>query len=282
MIRLIADAGSTKTDWALIPGSLPVRKFATSGVNPVVMPKEEIVSRFQTELCPKLDGEMPDEVYYYGAGCIPSVCADMQQLLSEITGCAKVTVASDMLGAARSLCGHRPGIACILGTGSNSCLYDGEAIVDAVAPLGFILGDEGSGAVIGRRFLSDMIKRQYPPEIDETFEQRFGLSAGDIVRRVYKEASANVFLASFMPFVRECLREERVEAMVVDEFCRFLRRNVAAYAGSDTLPVSFTGSVACHFSSQLRSALAICGMKAGEIKADPINGLINYHNILTK
>lgn len=282
MIRLIADAGSTKIDWALISGNLPLRKFATSGVNSVVMQAGEIFSRFQAEVCPKLEGEVPDEVYYYGAGCIPSLCGDMKELLSEITGCANVTVASDMLGAARSLCGHKPGIACILGTGSNSCLYDGESIVDAVAPLGFILGDEGSGAVIGRRFLSDMLKRQYPPEVGDNFEKRFGLSAGDIVRRVYKEASANVFLASFMPFVGECMREESVESMVVDEFFRFLRRNVSAYFGWNTLPVNFTGSVACHFSSQLRKALAMCGMNAGEIKADPIDGLINYHNTITE
>lgn len=278
MIRLIADAGATKTKWALIDsGWEAMDMFRTDGLNPAVMPGSEIESVVR-DVALRLERIRVDEVFFYGAGCLDQFKEPLVETFRSVLGCEGVEVCSDMLGAARALCGHEAGIACILGTGSNSCLYDGTAIVENVAPLGYILGDEGSGAVIGRRFLGDLLKGQLPQTVGRIFRERCGHSREDIIRRVYRGTAPSRFLASFMPIVRECLCEPAVEDLVVDEFCRFLRRNVAAYnPAADNMPVNFMGSVACHFRPQLLRALGSCGMTAGRIIDDPIPGLIEYH-----
>lgn len=278
MIRLIADAGATKTKWALTDsGRGAVDMFVTGGINPAVMSVSE-VEAVLLGLKAMLGAARVDEVCFYGAGCIDPFRKPLEQTLEPVLGCGRVHAGSDILGAARSLCGHEAGIACILGTGSNSCLYDGAEIVDNVPPLGYILGDEGSGAVIGRRFLGDLLKGQYPGAVWNMFRERCGCSRAEIIQRVYRGTSPSRFLASFMPIVMECLCEPSVEDLVVDEFCRFLRRNVAAYNPTDETPVNFTGSVAWHFKPQLLRALDICGMTAGRIIGDPIPGLIEYHS----
>lgn len=273
-MRIIADAGSTKISWAIQKSPTEWFIIRTSGINPLTAPDDMIACRLADELLPAIEHQIPSEIIYYGAGCIPTVTGRMARLLSDATGCKNVTVASDMLGAARSLCGHRPGIACILGTGSNSCYYDGHDIADSVPPLGYILGDEGSGAVLGRRFISDLLKRQLPEEIKQQFEKRFGLSASDIIDRTYRQPEANKFLASFVPFIKEFACVSEINRLVTDEFTLFLKRNIAAYPN---LPVNFTGSIAANFKEQLTQALQSCGMTLGKIEPNPINGMIDFH-----
>lgn len=276
-MRIIADAGSTKIHWAIVQADREIRIVTTSGLNPLLITAEEFQQRVASELGPHLKGMIPDRIDYYGAGCVPHVCRATEDAIRRATGSVTVNVASDMLGAARSLCGTSPGIACILGTGSNSCLYDGQNISDSVGALGYVLGDEGSGAVIGRRFLGDMFKRQLPREVTADFLESTGLTQADVIDRVYRQPQPNRFLASMMPMVKKHIENGAVEAMVVDEFKRFLMRNVEPYTDARSLKINFTGSVAVHFQPQLEKALAERDLKRGHICGDPINGLIEYH-----
>lgn len=277
MIRLVADSGSTKTDWALISVDAPEICFSTLGLNPSLMPDNQIREILRMEVKSILGDVRPDEVFFYGAGCRKTIAPLVEYALCDELKCKKAIVDTDMLGAARALCGNEPGVACILGTGSNSCVYDGNAIADNISPLGYILGDEGSGVSIGKRFISDLFKRQYPKTVHEIFSNDYGYSLDDVIQRVYRTPDANRFLASFAPFVKKCVYIPEVEEMVIEEFCRFIKRNVAGYEELKILPVNFVGSIAANFSSQLEKAMDICGYKIGKIKQRPIEGIIEYH-----
>jgi N-acetylglucosamine kinase-like BadF-type ATPase len=189
----------------------------------------------------------------------------------------RIEVASDMLGAARAICGHKPGIACILGTGSNSCSYDGERIVDNVSPLGFILGDEGSGAVLGKMLVADVLKRQLPETIIRRFHNKYQLTAAEIIDRVYRQKLPNRFLASFVPFLSENIEEPSVRALVKSSFRLFIRRNVLQYKDADLLPIGFVGSVAFYFRTPLQEVMKEEGLHLGNIIQAPSEGLVRYH-----
>ncbi len=279
---VVADAGSTKTDWALIHDLRPTEIITSPGINPLLTDRATLFRTFAETLRPILGSTVPISIHYYGAGCIPEIIPDVQYAISEATGCQSVSVASDLLGAARALCGDTPGIACILGTGSNSCLYDGSRIIDAVPAMGFILGDEGSGASIGRRFLSDIFKRQLAPDITDLFTREQQISVASAIDRVYRQPAPNRFLASLLPFISSHISHPQLDALLTDEFVRFLKRNVAGYTADQQLPVNFTGSIALHFRPQLEKALSICGMRLGTLLQAPIEGLIAYHTDLAR
>ena len=256
---LIADSGSTKTDWALVDNHHAVREIKTRGLNPFQVSEEEITEEIRSELLPHLPTSIVDAVHFYGAGCTPEKQPLVEQALrSALTVNGTCTVASDMLGAAIAVCGHEPGIACILGTGSNSCAYDGERIVKNVSPLGFIL------------------KRQWPEGIIRRFDEKYGLTAADIIERVYRQPRPNTFLASFMPFLEENLQEPVVYGFVKDNFRSFLRRNVRQYDGWDRLPIGFNGSIAQIYRKPLEEALAEEGMRLGRIVKAPMEGLVRW------
>ena len=181
-----------------------------------------------------------------------------------------------MLAAARGLCGHEAGIACILGTGSNSCFYNGEEIVNNISPLGFILGDEGSGAVLGKLLVGDILKNQLPPAIKEAFLKQFGLTAPEIIDRVYRQPFPNRFLASLSPFLAQHLEEPAIRSLVLNSFIAFLRRNVMQYDYKQ-YPVHFIGSVAHCYKEVLQEAAQTTGIQIGKILQSPMEGLIQYH-----
>lgn len=282
-MKLIADAGGTKIEWALLDaaGNVAVR-LTTRGYN-AVQAEVQTLARILREDAPTLveRAQGVDEVYYYGAGCVGERVAGIKDVLTAVFNCGSsdcCRVESDMLGAARALCGRAEGVACILGTGSNSCRYDGEKIVDNVSPLGFILGDEGSGAVLGRRLIGMVMKGGFSDEISERFRRRFPEMTRDaIISRVYRGERPAAFLASFVPFLAENIDVEEVEEFVVDEFCRFFRFNVKAYENAERLPINFIGSIAWHFSDQLRKAAARSGCSVGRIEKAPMELLIAYH-----
>lgn len=278
--KLIADAGSTRIDWALTDShGVDVMRLSTDGLNALLAGSAD-VERVMTGVRQRLpeDAEVVS-VHYYGAGCAtPEICRAMERSLSEVFGCGDVSVSSDLLAAARSLLGHRRGIACILGTGSNSCLYDGEKIESNVPSLGFILGDEGSGAALGKRLVSDALKGQLPALIRDKFLEQCGLTLGDILQRVYRDPQPSKFLASLVPFLRGHLWNPYVHSLVCREFESFFTRNVSAYEGSRRLPVSFTGGIAFHFADQLREAASSLGFRVGEITSQPLDGLVKYHS----
>lgn len=268
MTYLIADSGSTKTSWVLTDGTTR-QEFETQGINPVRDSEETIEALLQTVNTPS------QSIHFYGAGCIQPYADVVRRVLERRFPDAEVHVDSDLLGAAHALCGHAEGIACILGTGSNSCLYDGRQMMQNVSPLGWILGDEGSGAVLGRLLVGNILKEQFSPALCQAFAEETGLTRADIINKVYREPMPNRFLASLVPFLGRHREEAEVHSFLVEEFRRFLRRNVAHYRRPD-LPVSFVGGIAWSYSQELREALEQEGMVAGTILKRPIDGMVDY------
>ena len=275
---LLADSGSTKTDWGLVENGKLVKRLRTSGMNPFQMSEEAITEEIKTHLVPELPGTVLDEVHFYGAGCTKEKQPIVERALrANLTINGECEVASDMLGAARGICGHKPGIACILGTGSNSCSYDGKNLVKNVSPLGFILGDEGSGAVLGKLLVGDVLKNQMPEAITKRFFEKYKLTSAEIIDRVYRQPKPNTFLASFVPFLEENIDEPKIYNLVKESFRSFLRRNVMQYEGWQTLPIRFNGSIAKIYKKPLLEALEEEGMHLGRIIQAPMEAMVEYH-----
>lgn len=275
---LLADSGSTKTDWGLVENGKLVKRLRTSGMNPFQMSEEAITEEIKTHLVPELPGTELDEVHFYGAGCTKEKQPIVERALrANLTINGECEVASDMLGAARGICGHKPGIACILGTGSNSCSYDGKNLVKNVSPLGFILGDEGSGAVLGKLLVGDVLKNQMPEAITKRFFEKYKLTSAEIIDRVYRQPKPNTFLASFVPFLEENIDEPKIYNLVKESFRSFLRRNVMQYDGWQTLPIGFNGSIAKIYKKPLLEALEEEGMHLGRIIQAPMEAMVEYH-----
>lgn len=275
---LLADSGSTKTDWGLVENGKLVKRLRTSGMNPFQMSEEAITEEIKTHLVPELPGTVLDEVHFYGAGCTKEKQPIVERALrANLTINGECEVASDMLGAARGICGHKPGIACILGTGSNSCSYDGKNLVKNVSPLGFILGDEGSGAVLGKLLVGDVLKNQMPEAITKRFFEKYKLTSAEIIDRVYRQPKPNTFLASFVPFLEENIDEPKIYNLVKESFRSFLRRNVMQYDGWQTLPIGFNGSIAKIYKKPLLEALEEESMHLGRIIQAPMEAMVEYH-----
>ncbi len=277
--KLIVDSGSTKTDWCVCREGEVIQALQTQGLNPYHQTEEVIAGVLQNELKGALRVELkPDtEVIFYGAGCAnESSCNRVKSVIKAVLGLADVQVYTDLLGAARALCGHAEGIACVLGTGSNSCLYDGKDIIANVPSLGYILGDEGSSAVLGRRLLSDCFKNQLPAPLQEEFLKKYDLTLETVLERVYRQPLVNRFLASLTPFLSEHRDVPEVHKLLVGSFTEFLTRNVIQYR-RPWLPINCVGSIAQAFSSELKEAAEGLGMEMGVILQSPMKGLIAYH-----
>lgn len=278
---LVTDSGSTKTDWGFFNSKADLRTFRTAGINPCHQTMDQIREIIRWELLSKADDIDPEDitqVHFYGAGCAtPSICRSMEDLLHEFFPNAAIVAASDMLGAARALCGRSEGVACVLGTGSNSCLYNGQDIIGQVPSLGYILGDEGSSAALGRRLLSDCLKHQLPEALSQEFMQRNNLDMDTILDNVYRKPLPNLFLAGFSPFLSEKKDVPEIHKLLVQCFSEFFTRNVISYH-RPWLPVHFVGSVAENFAQELTQAADMLGMTVGNIMAAPLEGLVDYHS----
>lgn len=252
--------------------------------------KENIQMVIGTELMPQLcsgdwhgtDEHTPNDtahqitqVHFYGAGCIRPFSLSVSDVLGQTFPSASIHVYSDLLGAARALCGNEEGIACILGTGSNSCLCNHGEIIRNISPLGYILGDEGSGAVLGRLLLSEMAKGTMQ-ELWPVFSKQYNMTMPDVISKVYRQTQANRFLASITPFIKEHIHLPHVRHMVTTEFTRFLQRNVLPYGRTD-LPVNFVGGIANHFTDEIRTACGLCGLEMGKVIAKPAKNMLKYH-----
>lgn len=266
-MTLTADSGSTKTTW-IVDG----KTYRTMGINPFHMTEEQMRGVVNDELLKQEGFPATAEiecVRFYGAGCTPEKSPLLQKILQEtFTVATSVEVDSDMLGAARALFGSAEGIACILGTGANSCLYDGKHITMGISPMGYILGDEGSGAVLGRTLLNTIYKGEHRDFIP-VFEAETTLTLPQVIEKVYRQPMPSRFLASLAPFIKRHLDKEWMETMVVEAFRLFFKRNVSHYNRPD-LPCSFVGGIAYHFEEQLRKAAAKEGVIIGEIKEEPL------------
>lgn len=283
MITVIADSGSTKTDWALldfqnIKSDKKVVRYSTQGITPIHQSDDVIRQILHSELLADFPEKSVDRVCFYGSGVRPEQEARMIKILNEAFPTATAIEAhSDLLGAARALCGHHEGVACILGTGANSCLYDGRQIVKNTPALGYILGDEGSGAVLGKRLVHALYSGLLSEDIKTTFEKETKLSLPALIERVYRQPLANRFLASLTEFIARHLDDEKeLDTLVRDNFANFLAVHICPYGRPD-LPVSFIGSVAWYFQTQLREAASQLHLQVGTIVRSPLEGLIAYH-----
>ncbi len=284
-ITLIADSGSTKTTWNLLDADNghPLTEVTTKGLNPYFQTELECKDELSLSLLPALQPYWSaadcQKVHFYGAGCTAEKCAQVQHALCSVLclDLQQVEVQSDMTGAARGVCGRKAGIACIIGTGSNSCLYDGERVVSNVSPLGYILGDEGSGAVMGRLFVGSVLKNQLTPGLKEEFLTAQRLTPADIIERVYRQPLPNRFLASLSPFICSHLHDETVRTLVMDSFRSFFKRNVLQYVGYDTLPIGFVGSVAYHYRDIINEVANEFHLHIGHFLQSPMEGLMIFH-----
>ncbi len=265
---IIADSGSTKTDWLI--GS---KRISTQGINPIHQDDDTIIAILNNELLSHLSPltSHPQTIRFYGAGVRPEQEERMERLLAQVFPKAtSIEAKSDMLGAARALCGKEEGLACILGTGANSCLFDGKHIIQNTPPLGYILGDEGSGAVMGRMFLNALYKNRLYEGAKEEFEQFLKLNMANVIERVYRQPMANRWLASLCPYIRQHLDQPSVQEVVVQNFQLFIRHNLAPYRRPH-LPINAVGSVAHFFRPQLEQAAAAEGYTIGQILRSPLD-----------
>ncbi|MBO5975300.1 MAG: ATPase [Paludibacteraceae bacterium] len=273
---LIADAGSTKTSWCAINKNSEKSILQTKGINPYLQTNEDIDSLLQKELFPFLE-ENIDQLFFYGAGCnTTEVKENLQETFSNTFGTKNVEIESDLLAAARSLLQNKVGIACIIGTGSNSCFYDGNKCVKNVSPLGYILGDEGSGSVLGKHLIGDFLKKQMPQELYSSFEDKYQITTSEVLYKVYKQPFPNRYLASFAPFLLEHIAEPYAYNLVFDNFLSFFERNLTHYDYKNH-ETNFVGSIAFHFRDVLEVAAYDFGLNLGKITSSPLEGLIDFH-----
>lgn len=274
---LVADSGSTKTEWCLAEKGNRIKTILTKGINPVFENEETISCELQAHLLPELGNVEIEAVHFFGAGCAyPEVNQIVEKAVGNLLH-VPVEVQSDLLCAARALFGKEKGIACIMGTGSNSCLYDGEKIASNVSPLGFILGDEGSGAVLGKLLIGACLKNQLGKDMEELFLERFHLTRPEIIDRVYRKPFPNRFLASLSIFLNEHLDNPDVRALVCRSFDDFFLRNVMQYSDYQMLKVSFVGSIAYYYQTILKEVAAGRGLHIGTIVKAPMDGLLDYY-----
>lgn len=275
---LIADSGSTKTTWCVLDTDREPQLITTKGINPFFQTMQEIEQELAEHLVPLLPSTLFDSLYFYGAGCLPEKTVPVQQALQALlTVSGPLEIHTDMLGAARGLCGQEPGIVGILGTGSNSCFYNGTEITANVSPLGFILGDEGSGAYLGKQLVGNLLKNQLTPGLKEAFLMEYRLTPADIIDRVYRKPFPNRFLASLSPFIAQHLDDPSIYQLVLDGLKAFLQRNVKQYDYT-AHPVHFIGSIAFYYQTILEEAARDTGIRLGKIMQSPMEGLIYYHN----
>lgn len=286
---LIADSGSTKVHWCLLTASGQCSDVFTDGINPLFQTTIAMQNSISNQLLPQIGSLLwagtLTHVFFYGAGCTPEKKVFVQKALEAVFRKAEVHVESDMLGAARGLLGHNAGVACILGTGSGSCFYDGEKIAWAVPSLGYILGDEGSAAVLGKRLVGDLLKNQLGDDLKEAFFAEYETSMADIIEKVYRQPFPNRFLAKLSRFCADHMDDPRIRALVYDHFVQFIRRNLKQYfAKNENMvndqmvnAVGFVGSIAYYYRPILEEAMAAEGIPVGTILQDPVEGLKEYH-----
>lgn len=274
---LIADSGATKTDWCLINNGKIITRFTSKGLSPIYQTEKELSTEINLNVIPGFKEHSVDEIYFYGTGCIPEKIESMRNAIHKSFPIESIQVNSDLIAATHSLCGHNHGIACILGTGSNSCEWDGEKIVNQISPLGFILGDEGSGASMGKMLVSDALKNQLSPGLKEKFLEQFSLSQSQIIESVYRQPFPSRFLASLSPFLLQNIQDSSILSIVERAFNDFFVRNIMQY-NYENNNVNFVGSIAFHYEKIIRNIAGKHGIEIGKIIQSPMEGLINYYS----
>jgi len=274
---LIADSGSTKTEWCLL-GDKNKKSIFTQGLSPYFLSEGEISSVLELELLPNLKRNLPEAIFFYGTGCSsPQNVKQVSRAISFIFPGIPVTVHHDLMGAARAVCGHEKGIACILGTGSNSCYYNGKKIVKNSPGLGYVLGDEGGGSYLGKKVLQYYLYNTFDEDLMDRFRAKYNLDANDILDSVYKKPLPNRFLAGFTQFLSENRGHYMIENILEDGFNDFFFNHVYKYRESWSLPINFVGSIAYIFRDVLKELCFSYELQIGKVLKNPMEGLIKYH-----
>ncbi len=276
--KLIADSGSTKAEWCLMVGQKKQLVF-TQGISPYFLNTEQITKLLLTELKPTVGKVRVEEVYYYGTGCSnPANVRIVKKAIQNVFGSIHTEVTHDLMGAARALCGNKKGVACILGTGSNSCYYNGKRIIKNSPGLGYVLGDEGSGAYLGKKVIQYYLYKTFDTDLNERFDARYKTNSVEILENVYKKPLPNRYLASFALFLSENRGHYMVENIIEDGLNDFFFQHICKYRESWTLPVSFIGGVAYHFKDVLEELCKSYELELGRVLQNPMEGLIRYHS----
>lgn len=276
-VKLIADSGATKAEWCLMNKGKNTT-ILTQGISPYFLSTEQIRALLVKELLPKLKNTKVDEVYYYGTGCANPVNAkSVKKAISQVFAGAKAEVTHDLMAAARSLCGRQKGIACILGTGSNSCYYNGRKILKNSPGLGYVLGDEGSGAYLGKKVIQYYLYGTFDDELRGRFDLTYTTNAAEILENVYKKPLPNRYLAGFTRFLAENRGHYMIENIIEDGLNDFFFNHLCKYPEVWKLPVNFTGGVAFGFKDVLQHLCSSYEFELGTVMKNPMQGLVEYH-----
>ena len=276
-IKLIADSGSTKTEWCLLKNDKKTL-FTTMGMSPYFLNFSQVEDTIVKEVTPFLKKNKVDEIYFYGTGCKNPVNKRMfKKIFQKLFPGSKIMVDNDLSGAAKALCGDKKGIACILGTGSNSCYYNGKKIVKNSPGIGFILGDEGSGAYLGKKVIQHYLYNIFDGDLRARFDAKFVTTETEIIESVYKKPLPNRYLASFATFLAENRGHYMIENIIEDGINDFFYTHVISYKESPKLPVHFTGGVAYGFREVVKQLCLNYDLQPGIFLRSPMEGLIKYH-----
>ncbi len=277
-MKLLADSGSTKTVWTIFDKEGIKKELLTEGINPYYQTKEQITNELHTKVLPFCDIFEIKNIYFYGAGCTKDKKHIVEGCLSESFVTARnIEVHSDLLGVGRATCQRESGIVAILGTGSNSALCENGEIVQNISPLGYILGDEGSGAVLGRNLINLLFKNQIDESLKNEFLLEYQTTLPQIIENVYRKPFPNRYLAHFTPFIKKNIGCQVLAKMVENSFDEFLQKNIIQYLKADKLPIHFVGSVAFYFQDILKKVVKNNNLLMGDIVQNPMKGLVSYH-----
>jgi len=275
---LIADAGASTIQWVVIQDGKASAKYETAGFNPYFMEPRILTDAVEKDLVPFINPGYIQQVFYYGAGCSTVMkCGIVDDVLRDVFENADIEIHHDLLGAARALFGRQKGIACILGTGSNSCLYDGSKILENVTSLGYLFGDEGSGAYLGKLWLTEYLRGRMPDHMRQLFDKRYGYSLENILDSVYSKPYPNRFLSSFAIFIGDLKDDEFVKGLVRKNFHDFFIEQVTQYSNYKEQQLGVIGSVGYHFQDIFKQVASEYHLKVSRIIQSPIEGLVEYH-----
>lgn len=276
-IRLIADSGSTKAEWCLINGKTR-KTFVTQGLSPYFLSSEQIEYIMEHELRSKMKKVEPEEIFFYGTGCSnPDNVKLVRKAIQRVFPEAEISVDHDLMGAAKALCGHNKGVACILGTGSNSCYYNGKRIIKNSPGLGYVLGDEGSGAYMGKKVIQYFLYNTFDADLMDRFRAKFNTNSDEILSAVYKKPLPNRYLASYAIFLSENRGHYMVENIIEDSLNDFFFNHIYKYRESWTMPINFVGSVAYGFRDVLKDLCHAYELQLGKVIKKPMDGLVKFH-----
>ena len=278
LVKLIADSGATKTEWCLISGKKK-SFFETQGMSPYFLTADEMIAIITSELSPLLKTSGVDELYFYGTGCSnPDNVKLVKSALKKVFPGSLIKVDHDLMGAAKSLCGDENGVACILGTGSNSCYYNGKKIIKNSPGIGYVLGDEGSGAYLGKKVIQYYLYNTFDEDLRARFDAKFVTSTNEILNGVYKQPLPNRYMATFAIFLAENRGHYMVENIIEDGLNDFFFQHIYKYRESWSLPIHFVGSVAYGFKDVLAELCKTHQLELGKVIKNPLEGLIKYHS----